>query len=53
VRSVTNRRREEIARIVARVPRHQRSAMVGALHAFGEAAEEPSDASWAPEWDLE
>jgi DNA-binding MarR family transcriptional regulator len=53
VRSVTNRRRKEIARIVARVPRQQRSAMVDALHAFGEAADEPADASWAPEWDLE
>ena len=53
VRSVTNRRRKEIARIVARVPRHQRTALVDALHAFGEAADEPADASWAPEWDLE
>jgi len=53
VRSVTNRRRQEIARIVARVPRHERTAMVGALHAFGEAAGEPADSSWAPEWDLE
>lgn len=53
VRSVTNRRRKEIASIVARVPRRQRAALVDALHAFGEAAGEPADASWAPEWHLE
>jgi DNA-binding MarR family transcriptional regulator len=53
VRSVTTRRRKEIADIVARVPPRQRAALVDALHAFGEAAHEPADAAWAPGWDLE
>ena len=46
VDSVTRRRRDEIAGIVARVPVSQRRAMVRALHAFGEAAGEPQDAGW-------
>ena len=46
VDSVTARRREEIAAIVARVPAAQRRTMVGALHAFGEAAGEPGDSGW-------
>jgi len=46
VDSVTDRRRDEIARIVARVPASQRRAMVRALHAFGDAAGEPQDAGW-------
>ncbi|HUI49149.1 MAG TPA: hypothetical protein VL119_10660 [Acidimicrobiia bacterium] len=50
VRSVTNLRRREITGIVGRVPRSQRDAMVAALHAFGEAAGERPDTSWAPEW---
>jgi DNA-binding MarR family transcriptional regulator len=52
VRSVTTRRRKEIADIVARLPPRQRTSLVDALHAFGEAAHEPADATWAPEWDL-
>ena len=50
VRSVTAKRRAEIARIVARVPARERRPMIAALHAFGEAAGEPADVSWAPEW---
>jgi len=46
VDAVTARRRSEIARIVDRMPARQRTAMVRALHTFGEAAEEPDDASW-------
>jgi DNA-binding MarR family transcriptional regulator len=48
VRSVTSTRRDEIAAIVARVPRGKRQAMIDALHAFGDAAGEPADSSWAP-----
>jgi DNA-binding MarR family transcriptional regulator len=50
VRSVTARRRDEIAAIVGRVPPVQREDMVAALRAFGDAAGEPADSSWAPEW---
>jgi DNA-binding MarR family transcriptional regulator len=46
VDSVTASRRDEIARIVARVPVAQRRAMVRALHSFGEAAGEPDDSGW-------
>ena len=50
VRSVTATRRDEIAAILRRVPPVQRSELVAALRAFGEAAGEPADSSWAPEW---
>jgi DNA-binding MarR family transcriptional regulator len=50
VRSVTDRRREEIARIVARVPRADRAAMVRALEAFGDAAGEETESTWLPGW---
>src|ERR1019366_8515012 len=43
VDAVTKRRRNEIARVIERVPRAQRDALIQALHAFGEAAEEPAD----------
>lgn len=46
VDAVTARRRVEIAEIVARVPAAERATMVHALHALGEAAGEPDDASW-------
>ena len=46
VDAVTARRRIEIAEIVARVPAAERATMVHALHALGEAAGEPDDASW-------
>ncbi|MDQ1429637.1 MAG: hypothetical protein QOF40_239 [Actinomycetota bacterium] len=46
VDAVTARRRVEIAEIVARVPTTERATMVHALHALGEAAGEPDDASW-------
>jgi DNA-binding MarR family transcriptional regulator len=46
VDAVTARRRVEIAEIVARVPVGQRSRLVHALHALGEAADEPNDADW-------
>jgi DNA-binding MarR family transcriptional regulator len=50
VRSVTTTRRDEIAGILRRVPAVQRGELVAALRAFGDAAGEPADSSWAPEW---
>jgi DNA-binding MarR family transcriptional regulator len=46
VDAVTERRREEIAAIVAEVPERERAATVRALHALGDAAAEPGDAAW-------
>ena len=46
VDAVTERRRAEIAAIVARIPTGERATMVDALHALGEAAGEPADAAW-------
>jgi DNA-binding MarR family transcriptional regulator len=50
VKSVTERRRREIATIVARVPRARRGAMVRALQTFGEAAGEAAETAWLPGW---
>ncbi|HWE91920.1 MAG TPA: MarR family transcriptional regulator [Pseudonocardiaceae bacterium] len=41
VRQVTQRRRRDIARIVARMPERQRQGLVDALEAFTEAGGEP------------
>ncbi len=49
---VTGRRRSEIARIVARVPRDQRHALVSALTAFGRAAGEVPEQSWSLGWEV-
>jgi DNA-binding MarR family transcriptional regulator len=49
---VAGRRRSEIARIVARVPRDQRHALVSALTAFGRAAGEVPEQSWSLGWEL-
>ena len=46
VDTVTARRREEIAIIAANIPARERTATVHALHALGEAADEPADAAW-------
>jgi DNA-binding MarR family transcriptional regulator len=46
VDAVTERRRAEIADIVARIPARERATMVHALHALGDAAGEPPDAAW-------
>jgi DNA-binding MarR family transcriptional regulator len=46
VDAVTARRRIEISEIVARIPTRERATMVHALHALGDAAGEPDDASW-------
>jgi DNA-binding MarR family transcriptional regulator len=50
VKSVTERRRREIAGIVARVPTSRRPAMVRALQSFGEAAGEAEESAWLPGW---
>ncbi len=49
VDAVTARRRAEIATIAANIPARERTAMVHALHALGEAAGEPPDAAWFTE----
>ena len=46
VDAVTARRRDEIATIAANIPARERAATVHALHALGEAAGKPADASW-------
>jgi DNA-binding MarR family transcriptional regulator len=46
VDAVTERRRAEIALVVAKVPARERAATVRALHALGDAAAEPADAAW-------
>jgi DNA-binding MarR family transcriptional regulator len=45
VRRVTDRRRDDIGRIVARIPVDRRDALVVALQAFGDAAGEFPDAA--------
>lgn len=49
---VTDRRRSEIARILAAVPAAQRQGLVGAFRAFGQAAGEVPDDEWPRSWDL-
>jgi DNA-binding MarR family transcriptional regulator len=46
VDAVTARRRAEIATVAARIPARQRAGAVRALHALGDAADEPVDAAW-------
>jgi DNA-binding MarR family transcriptional regulator len=46
VDTVTARRRDEIATIAANIPAGERAATVHALHALGEAADEPADSAW-------
>jgi DNA-binding MarR family transcriptional regulator len=50
VDQVTRVRRREIARIVPRVPRELRPAMVQALQAFADAAGEAPEQSWSQGW---
>lgn len=52
VAEVTTRRRTEIARIVARVPRDQRQPLVTALTAFGHAAGEVPEQAWSLGWEV-
>jgi DNA-binding MarR family transcriptional regulator len=46
VDAVTERRRDEIAAVAARIPSRERAATVRALHALGDAADEPADSEW-------
>jgi DNA-binding MarR family transcriptional regulator len=50
VEQVTRRRRREIARIVAHVPRENRRLLVDALRALADAAGEVPGADWALGW---
>ncbi len=52
VADVTARRREEIAEIIARIPRSGRAAVVAALRAFAEAAGEAPDQAWSLGWSV-
>jgi DNA-binding MarR family transcriptional regulator len=50
VRSVTARRRREIADVVGRLTKSERDNIVRALQAFGEAAGEATESAWLPGW---
>jgi DNA-binding MarR family transcriptional regulator len=52
VRSVTDRRRDEIARILARIPETRRREIVDAFLVFGEAAGEVPEEQWPRSWEL-
>jgi DNA-binding MarR family transcriptional regulator len=52
VDSVTQRRREEIGQILRAVPTSERSNLVRAFTAFGNAAGEVPDEEWQRSWDL-
>jgi DNA-binding MarR family transcriptional regulator len=50
VRSVTNRRRREIAKIVGRLDPERLEALVAAFSAFADAAGETPDSAWKLGW---
>jgi DNA-binding MarR family transcriptional regulator len=50
VHAVTERRRDELGRILAKVPASKRQPMIDALHAFADAAGEVPDQAWALGW---
>ena len=52
VQSVTERRREEIRRILASIPRSERDGLIRAFRAFGTAAGEVPEGQWPRSWDL-
>jgi DNA-binding MarR family transcriptional regulator len=52
VAEVTRRRRAELATILARVPSHDRRAVLEALRAFADAAGEVPDQEWSLGWRL-
>ncbi len=52
VDSVTQRRREEIDRILGAMPPSERASLVRAFRAFGKAAGEIPDEEWGRSWDL-
>jgi DNA-binding MarR family transcriptional regulator len=52
VEEVTRRRRDEIARILSRLPRANRRPVLSALRAFADAAGEVPEQDWTLGWDL-
>jgi DNA-binding MarR family transcriptional regulator len=52
VAAVTDRRREEIERIVGAVPEDEREVLVNALKRFAAAAGEVPEQDWSAGWDL-
>jgi DNA-binding MarR family transcriptional regulator len=52
VATVTDRRREEIERIVGTVPEDEREVLVNALKRFAAAAGEVPEQDWSAGWDL-
>ena len=52
VQSVTERRREEIRRVLASIPRSERDGLIRAFRSFGTAAGEVPDGQWPRSWDL-
>ena len=52
VATVTDRRRQEIERIVATVPNEEREVLVHALGRFAAAAGEVPEQDWSTGWDL-
>jgi DNA-binding MarR family transcriptional regulator len=50
--SVTDRRREELAKQLERLPAQRRASLVEAFRLFAAAAGEPGAADWAAGWDL-
>ncbi len=52
ITEVTRRRREEITRIVERMPTAHRRAVLGALRAFADAAGEVPEQEWSLGWRL-
>lgn len=52
IQAVTERRRQEIARIVAGVPVVERGALVRAFTTFGKAAGEVPEDEWPRSWEL-
>ncbi len=49
---VTRRRRREIARIIARIPKRDQRVLVHALGVFADAAGETPEPSWSFGWEL-
>jgi DNA-binding MarR family transcriptional regulator len=52
VDAVTDRRRQEIVRIIAAVPARERARLVGAFQAFGSAAGEVPEDQWPRSWEF-
>jgi len=52
IEEVTERRRAEIARVVATIPPERRDRLVESLSAFADGAGEVPDQDWAAGWEL-